>query len=277
MDPQRPDHPGDASLEQSPAGDQDLRLAALESQVAAAQAELEDYQRLLHELPGIYEGKFRQKLRSVAQEIRQLLDERTALQGQIAQALAKEPVPEAFSAANQVEPPRVPPPISGSSTPSRQGVKTWAGLRLPRLSVPSPVLTALALKPQRRWVWAGSLGLLVMVLGAAAAVPWLLGRQGGPTGAVADTGSSPRSQTPVAPLTLQLEARGGESWVLVEDLQGRLVFNALMLPGAPKRLPMGSGLRLRSGRPDLLFVALGGEAPKPLGAIGDLDWVEMMP
>jgi chromosome segregation ATPase len=74
---------------QDPVDEQTARLGALESQVAEAQAELEEYQRLLNELPEIYEEKFRQKLHSVAQEIRQLLNERKALQQQLGQALAE--------------------------------------------------------------------------------------------------------------------------------------------------------------------------------------------
>ena len=60
--------------------DQEVQIAALEQHVAQAQVELEEYQRLLKELPGIYEGKFRQQLRAVIQEIRELLDERKGLQ-----------------------------------------------------------------------------------------------------------------------------------------------------------------------------------------------------
>ena len=40
----------------------------LERQVAEAQAELEKYQGLLNELPGIYEDKFRQKVRNLAED-----------------------------------------------------------------------------------------------------------------------------------------------------------------------------------------------------------------
>ena len=85
---------------QEPVDGQAARLEALGSQVAQAQAELEEYQRLLNELPGIYEGKFRQKLRSVAQEIRQLLNERKALQQQLGQALAETRQPKLLSASD---------------------------------------------------------------------------------------------------------------------------------------------------------------------------------
>jgi hypothetical protein len=74
-----------------------------------------------------------------------------------------------------------------------------------------------------------------------------------------------------------LEARGGESWVLVEDLQGRQVFDAILQPGVRQKLLLGAGLRLRSGRPDLLFVAVGDQASRPLGGVSDLQWVVVRP
>ena len=49
-------------------------IEELERQVAEAQVELEKYQCLLNELPGIYEEKFSQKVRSAAEDIRHLLD-----------------------------------------------------------------------------------------------------------------------------------------------------------------------------------------------------------
>ena len=58
-------------------------IEELERQVAEAQVELEKYQCLLNELPGIYEEKFSQKVRSAAEDIRHLLDERRALQEQV--------------------------------------------------------------------------------------------------------------------------------------------------------------------------------------------------
>ena len=61
----------------------------LERQLAESQAELDQYQGLLNELPGIYEDKFRQRVRTVAQDVRHLFDERNALQAQISRALAQ--------------------------------------------------------------------------------------------------------------------------------------------------------------------------------------------
>lgn len=56
--------------------DPDLVLPGLEAELSEARSELADYELLLQDLPAIYEDKFRQHLRSTAQNIRQLLDER---------------------------------------------------------------------------------------------------------------------------------------------------------------------------------------------------------
>jgi hypothetical protein len=123
----------------------------------------------------------------------------------------------------------------------------------------------------------GGAGVLVVVLAAVVVVPWLGGRQVSPARRSATVGSAQQSSLPKPSAAVQLQARGGESWVLVEDLQGRRVFDAILQPGGSQSLSLGSGLRLRSGRPDLLFVSIGGAAPKPLGAVSDLDWVELRP
>ncbi|MDP5117996.1 MAG: DUF4115 domain-containing protein [Prochlorococcaceae cyanobacterium MAG_34] len=227
----------------------------MEAQVAEAQAELEEYQRLLNELPGIYEGKFRQKLRSVAQEIRQLLDERKALQQQVVRALAETRQPQLLPASGAV-----------SEFSDHPKAKIWIKLQIHRFRrLPKPRLIGIS-----------AAAVLVLVV-AALGIPSLFSSR-----ALAPRGGAliRSSQAPSvlnASTTIQLQALGGESWVLVEDLKGRQVFDAILQPGAPKRFPLAQGLRLRSGRPDLLFVAVGDAVPKPLGDVGDLDWVEIRP
>ncbi len=250
-----------------PPAEQAAQIAALEAQVAQAQAELEEYQRLLNELPGIYEDKFRQKVRSVAQEIRQLLDERKALQQQVERALAQPRQPEALPAAATT------PVVARRPTP-----KTWADVRLPRFRPPAVSMPRFGCTPRRRWLGLGVAGVLVLVGIAAAAVgPWMASRRGSPSGSAALT-RSPQATPPLPAATpLRLQARGGESWVLVQDLQGRVVLDAILQPGEAKELPLGPGLRVRSGRADLLFVAVAGAAAKPLGGVGDLDWVDFRP
>jgi hypothetical protein len=87
-----------------------------------------------------------------------------------------------------------------------------------------------------------------------------------------------RPRIPVsAAATLSLQARGGQSWVLVESLAGGKVYDAILDSGESKVLPLGAGLRVRSGRADLLFVTLGSDSPRALGGVSNLDWVEFRP
>jgi len=252
---QPPGPSNSASVGQLPADEQAIRLEALEAQVAEAQAELEEYQRLLNELPGIYEGKFRQKLRSVAQEIRQLLDERKALQQQVVRALAEIRQQKLLPASG-----------AASEFSDHPKAKIWIKLQIHRFRR-LPKLRLMGLSA------AAALGLF----GSALVIPSLFStRSLAPRGG-ASTLSPQAPPVPSVFTTIQLQALGGESWVLVEDLKGRQVFDAILQPGAPKRLPLAQGLRLRSGRPDLLFVAVGDAVPKPLGDVGDLDWVEIRP
>ena len=240
---------------QEPVDGQAARLEALGSQVAQAQAELEEYQRLLNELPGIYEGKFRQKLRSVAQEIRQLLNERKALQQQLGQALAETRQPKLLSASD-----------AASEFPDHRKDQIWTKLQIPRFRR----------LPKLRLIGICT-GTALVLVGAALGIPSLFSsRLAEPRGG-SSLPSPQAPPVPKAPTTIQLQARGGESWVLVEDLKGRQVFSAILKPGELKRFPLAQGLRLRSGRPNQLFIAVSDAVPKPLGGVGDLDWVKIRP
>ena len=238
-----------------PVDEQAVRLEALEAQVAEAQAELKEYQRLLSELPGIYEAKFRQKLRSVTHEIRQLLDERKTLLEQVRYALA-----------DIRQPKSQPVLVAASEFPDYPKSKIWTKLQIPRFKR----------LPNLRLMGLSAVATLLLV-GAALVIPSLFtSRERAPR----EGAASPSPQPPPvlnASNTIKLQARGGESWVLVEDLMGRHVFDAILRPGLPKRLPIAQGMRLRSGRAELLFVAVGDAVPKPLSHVGDFDWVEIRP
>jgi hypothetical protein len=248
-------------------------IEELERQVAEAQTELEQYQGLLNDLPGIYEDKFRQKVRGVAEDIRHLLDERKALQEQVSRALAQPTVPEALPPAVAVPPAPAP--------------RSWADVRLPRLQSPSSDAPASRRPPRSRLVFRFSiptgrqrgialgagLVLALLVLG----LPQLLSRRSVPAaGGPPLSAGGQRSPVDTA-ANLRVEARGGQSWVLVERLGGGKVLDVILEPGQSKVLPLGSGLKIRSGRPDLLFVSTGQVPAQPLGAVSDLDWFEFRP
>ena len=55
------------------------------------------------------------------------------------------------------------------------------------------------------------------------------------------------------------------------------MYDAILESGQNKKLPLGSGLKIRSGRPDLLYVGVGMLPFVRLGAVDDLDWFEFRP
>lgn len=250
----------------------------LEQQVAAAQAELEEYQRLLDDLPGIYEDKFRQKVRLVAQEICHLLDERKALQEQVSRVLVQAGERQSLPAAEADEV-AAHASTSGAAQPLR-APKRWADVRLPRFQAPSAGEPRFQLSRLRRPVGlialAGGVLLALVVFGLQA----LVTRRITPASKLA----LPKPEVPAVPSNpaassgrLTLQASGGESWVLVEDFNGGKMYDAILEAGQSHVLPIGGGIRLRSGRPDLLMVGVEDQPAKPLGRVSDLDWVEIRP
>ena len=61
------------------------------------------------------------------------------------------------------------------------------------------------------------------------------------------------------------------SWVSVRDQSGTVVFEGLL--NGEKRFPLGSGLEVLAGRPDLVRAAVQGGEAKPLGTISQVEWV----
>ena len=236
----------------------------LEWQVAEAQAELERYQGLLNELPGIYEDKFRQKVRTVAQDVRHLLDERKALQAQVSRSLGQLQERQALPSVLEVES-RPEVRLSRFRTPSTASESVLG----PRISWPS---SRFHIPRGRLWALflAGGFGIAFLLIFG---LQFLANRR---TASRADSGALiERSRIPVsAAATLSLQALGGQSWVLVESLAGGKVYDAILDSGESKVLPLGGGLRVRSGRADLLFVTVGSESPRAIGGVSDVDWVE---
>lgn len=71
---------------------------------------------------------------------------------------------------------------------------------------------------------------------------------------------------------------GLPNWLqLVERLGGGIVYDDVLESSQNKILPLGSGLKIRSGRPDLLYVGVGILPAERLGGVNDLDWFEFRP
>lgn len=141
-----------------------------------------------------------------------------------------------------------------------------------------------------------ALAAVAVVAGIAAAVaalqrgqlPWglpqlqlpQLGRPNPPRPASA---TPPRSaatpaatgSTPTATGASLLLAARGLSWVEVTTLEGSTLFRGNLQ--GQKRFPLGSGLRVLAGRPDLVSVQVGAGAARVLGPIDAVVWRRFSP
>ena len=283
-----------ATPPEKPADDADL--TALNRELTRLRSELEQYQNLIDDLPSIYETKFRSQARDVAQDLRRLMDERRSLQHQLQHAVAPgakrraalpsapapkpapEPAPQPSAqqtphqAVQVPEPP--PPPAKPVSIRPRQlrrrfnhsikvlqqSSRQLAGSRPLQVTAATAVLVLVALGAFS-W-WRDSARRTAMPRPSTATNP-------------AATASQP--QRPPADLygsegPLRLRALG-ESWVVVETLEGELLYVNTLQSGEERVIGLRDGaLRLRSGRPDLLEVAVGDQPFQMLGSINDLDW-----
>ena len=69
----------------------------------------------------------------------------------------------------------------------------------------------------------------------------------------------------------------GEAWLEVEDLAGELVYRNILQAGDEQRIRLRDGLKVRSGRPDLVEVSVGEGPFEVLNSINNLDWKTFRP
>lgn len=230
----------------------DSEAAEQEQQLAHLRAELEEYQDLIEELPGIYEAKCRHQLRDVAQDIHNLMEERHRLQKQINRCLQ----------ADQESP----------------HAAALAGTQ-PRETFTAPSHSAWRLRRLSSWQWALAAGVGAIVLAVFAGL-LLRARTPKPPGRVAATPDPPAApvpaesrpaQAPSGQPKLQLRAND-DVWLELRSPDNSLVFVSTLKPGQQLAFPFQDGMRLRSGRPHQLEVALNGQPFKPLGIANDFSW-----
>ena len=92
-----------------------------------------------------------------------------------------------------------------------------------------------------------------------------------PTTAPAIPPSAPvaKSPAPAGPALLVLRSQE-PSWREVRDSQGATLFEGTLQ--GEKRFPLGQGLRVMAGRPDLVRAAVEGQEPRVLGPINQVIW-----
>jgi hypothetical protein len=69
----------------------------------------------------------------------------------------------------------------------------------------------------------------------------------------------------------------GESWVEVQNLDGEVIYMNTLQDGDLQRIRLRDGLKVRSGRPDLVDVAVGEGPYEVLNPINNLDWRTFLP
>ncbi|MEB3331700.1 MAG: helix-turn-helix domain-containing protein [Synechococcaceae cyanobacterium] len=126
--------------------------------------------------------------------------------------------------------------------------------------------------------WARPLGLAAVLVALLAGLAIALGqgrlRLAGPAAAPRQSSPPPAARPPAgatatSPGRLVLVARG-TSWVSVRREDGSRLFEG-NLEGR-REFPLGRGLRVLAGRPDLVSAALNGQSPSPLGPIDAVQW-----
>jgi len=230
----------------------DSEAAEQEQQLAHLRAELEEYQDLIEELPGIYEAKCRHQLRDVAQDIHNLMEERHRLQKQINRCLqADQESPHAAA-------------LAGTQHRETFTAPSHSAWRLRRLS---------------SWQWALAAGVGALVLAVFAGL-LLRARTPKPPGRVAATPDPPAAPVPAESRPAQapsgqpqLRLRANDDvWVELRSPDSTLVFVSTLKAGQQLAFPLVDGMRIRSGRPHQLELALDDQTFTQLGAANDFSW-----
>ena len=118
-----------------------------------------------------------------------------------------------------------------------------------------------------------------LVCTGLAGLGWSAARPRGPGSTVAlRLPAASRSAAPVSTSSiLQVQARDS-SWVEVQDLRTQAVlFIGVLEAGQSRTIRLRQGLRLRSGRPDLLTLRIDDGPAEPFGLSQGQDWRTVMP
>jgi len=134
----------------------------------------------------------------------------------------------------------------------------------------------------RRVLWRSVL-VVVLVCTALAGLGWRAARQSGWRPMAArrlNAAPLPAHPLPAAALSnsiLQVQAQGS-SWLEVQDLRSQAVlFIGVLEAGQSRTIRLRQGLRLRSGRPDLLTIRIDDGPLEPFGLSQGQDWRTVMP
>jgi hypothetical protein len=157
---------------------------------------------------------------------------------------------------------------------SRHGHSQDQAVDRDRLSV---TLTRSAQQSSPRAQWPVTVGRAALLVGVGAGLVWganqlkTLPRL--PLPQAGSSGQAERTPAAVVPAGQLLLQSSGPSWVEVRGLDGETLYGAILQ--GQVLLPLGRGVKVLAGRPDLVRVSVAGERPKVLGRIDQIAWVEV--
>ncbi|MCP9816812.1 hypothetical protein KBY76_09045 [Synechococcus sp. GreenBA-s] len=258
-----------------------LELQRMQRELAANRRKISELEELINEVPAIYERKFDQKLQPLVEDVRLLSERNQALREQLRHALSPAPADAAAPAAAAAAPsPPAPTPTEPTaaaqtteelappappSQPQRRGSRNrpalwrrlplgWPSVRWPRPSQPPrPILLAL--------LAAAGVG----VVGGVGLQQWRLHTSG--AGASASRATAAGEIQPG--LTLEIRS-SSETWLDVRNLRGASLYVGLF--SGERRFPIGQGLRLNAGKPELVTIRVDDGPERGLGHPGWWVW-----
>jgi hypothetical protein len=229
-------------------------LSTLE-ELEAARNQLANYQSLLRDLPELYERKFEERLRPIRDQNRALSQEGAVLREQLDRAL-----PAAHQPKRQVLPAATDAPMAAQ----------------PRQTADTPVVPRGRSRTLLPIGLAGAASLLLLAtLGPLAS--WIHHFNPSPPASGSLAPIQPKQPAPVSiatPGELILMA-SAPTWLEVHDADDQPLI-AETFQGK-RRIPLGQGLRLLAGRPDLITIQLPGTSPRRLGSIDAVGWQTIKP
>jgi len=233
---------------------QDDYLSTLE-ELEAARNQLANYQSLLRDLPELYERKFEERLRPIRDQNRALSQEGAILREQLDRAL-----PAAYQPKRQGLPAATDAPMAAQ----------------PRPTADSPVVPSGRSRTLLPIGLAGAASLLLLAtLGPLAS--WIHHFNPSPPASRRLPPIQPKQPGPVSMAALGelILMASAPTWLEVHDADDHPLI-AETFQGQ-RRIPLGQGLRLLAGRPDLITIQLPGTSPRRLGNIDAVGWQTIKP
>ncbi len=146
--------------------------------------------------------------------------------------------------------------VSTVSESSKRPVMPWQRLALAALTIGAVTGGAMVVASQRRSVELASMKAVTVLKQPTATPPQPVSSEGKASGQISITSQEP-------------------SWISIRNGDGDVVYEGTL--SERKILPADSQLEILPGRPDLVLISHGDDAPKPLGPIDQVRWYKLNP